>query len=204
MVERHSRVRWIHKVPRPEAVSGSSVARQRRCLSSQGAGAGAVGLSSTAWPWSREQRMTNPDATPAASGLVARIAGVSVLKGLLLYGAVLTFAGFYSYFMAKIASAPEANPPALDGTMVSVAAALAGVLDRRSRSSSASPRAKRRSTKDSGPRSRPRRRGRRGPSCCFGGSFPSSREAPTRRACRCPLGSGSTQPSERLLLSRTS
>jgi hypothetical protein len=56
------------------------------------------------------------------------IAGLSILKGLLLYGATLVFAGFYAYFMAKIASAPSGTPPSFDTTMVSVAAALAGVL----------------------------------------------------------------------------
>jgi hypothetical protein len=63
-----------------------------------------------------------------ASGAPFPIAGLSVLKGLLLYGATLVFAGFYAYFMAKIASAPEGRPPSFDPAMISVAAALAGVL----------------------------------------------------------------------------
>jgi membrane associated rhomboid family serine protease len=52
---------------------------------------------------------------------------MSVLKGLLLYGAVLTFAGFYIYFIVQITKA-TGKPPGLPAAMVSVAAALAGVL----------------------------------------------------------------------------
>ena len=57
-----------------------------------------------------------------------RIAGLSALKGLVLYGAILTFAGLYGFFMVKIASAPAGRPPKLDASLISAAAALAGVL----------------------------------------------------------------------------
>jgi len=77
-------------------------------------------------------------AVPAPSGgdergvggqqLTSRIGGLSVMKGLILYGASLTFAGFYAYFMEEIASAPTGTPPSFSATMVGAAAALAGVL----------------------------------------------------------------------------
>jgi hypothetical protein len=56
------------------------------------------------------------------------IAGLSVLKGLVLYGAIFAFAGLYIYFMVRIFEAPAGRPPGLDATLVSAAAALAGVL----------------------------------------------------------------------------
>jgi len=62
------------------------------------------------------------------SGLAGRIAGLSVLKGLVLYGATLTFAGFYAYFMEQIASAANNTPPRLSTAMVTAAALLAGIL----------------------------------------------------------------------------
>jgi hypothetical protein len=57
-----------------------------------------------------------------------RIAGLPELKGLVLYGATLTFVGFYAYFIVKIAQAPSHKRPQLRTAMVSAAAALAGVL----------------------------------------------------------------------------
>jgi hypothetical protein len=57
----------------------------------------------------------------------AKIAGLSALRGLILYGAVLAFAGLYGYFIVKIFSA-SGEPPKFDATLVSSAAALAGVL----------------------------------------------------------------------------
>ena len=72
---------------------------------------------------------TTSGATPSPiGGLAARIAGLPILKGLVLYGATLTFAGFYTYFIAKIAGAPAGTPPEFDTAMVAAAAALAGVL----------------------------------------------------------------------------
>jgi hypothetical protein len=67
-------------------------------------------------------------AGPATDSIAKRIGGLSVLKGLVLYGATLTFAGFYAYFMYEIASASTNTPPHLSTAMVSAAAALAGVL----------------------------------------------------------------------------
>jgi hypothetical protein len=52
---------------------------------------------------------------------------MSTLKGIILYGAVLTFAGLYGYFIVRISVATR-SAPALDATLVSTAAALAGVL----------------------------------------------------------------------------
>ena len=54
------------------------------------------------------------------------IAGLSALKGLVLYGAVLTFAGLYLYFVVRISAATRA--PAFGTALTSAAAALAGVL----------------------------------------------------------------------------
>ena len=62
------------------------------------------------------------------TAIAARIAGLSSLKGLVVYGATFTFAGFYIYFMEQIAVAPAGKPPNLSTVMVSAAAALAGVL----------------------------------------------------------------------------
>lgn len=60
---------------------------------------------------------------------IAKIAGLSVLKGVMLYGATLTFAGLYIYFMVKIFGAePDGPAVQFDGALVSAAAALAGVL----------------------------------------------------------------------------
>jgi hypothetical protein len=56
------------------------------------------------------------------------IAGVSSLKGLLLYGATLTFVGLYTYFIIKILGASAGNPPKLSATTVGAAAGLAGAL----------------------------------------------------------------------------
>jgi hypothetical protein len=61
-------------------------------------------------------------------GSVPKIAGLSTLRGLVLYGAVFTFAGLYLYFIVEISIAKTGVPPALDGALVSAAAALAGVL----------------------------------------------------------------------------
>jgi hypothetical protein len=59
-------------------------------------------------------------------GQAAVIGGLSALKGLVLYGAVLTFAGLYIYFIVRISEA--SSYPRIDGTLVTTAAALAGVL----------------------------------------------------------------------------
>jgi hypothetical protein len=64
----------------------------------------------------------------AGDDVATRIAGLSVLKGLVVYGATLTFAALYGYFMAKIAAAANNTPPNLSNAMVAAAAALAGVL----------------------------------------------------------------------------
>ncbi|MGA9856371.1 MAG: hypothetical protein WBQ18_00840 [Solirubrobacteraceae bacterium] len=56
------------------------------------------------------------------------IAGAAALRGLMLYGAVLAFAGLYIYFIVKILGAVARQPPAFDGSMIAAAAALAGVL----------------------------------------------------------------------------
>jgi hypothetical protein len=56
------------------------------------------------------------------------IAGMSSLKGLLLYGATLAFVGLYGYFIIKIFGAPRGTPPTFGTTTVGAAAALAGAL----------------------------------------------------------------------------
>jgi hypothetical protein len=57
-----------------------------------------------------------------------KIGGLSVLKGTMLYGAILTFAGLYISFIVRVFEAVGGPPPKLDATQLSVAAALAGVL----------------------------------------------------------------------------
>jgi hypothetical protein len=64
----------------------------------------------------------------SSEGVATRIAGLSILKGLLLYGATLAFVGFYAYFVEEIWAANTGTPPTFDAAMVSAAAALAGVL----------------------------------------------------------------------------
>ena len=59
-------------------------------------------------------------------GQAAAIGGLSALKGLMLYGAVLTFAGLYVYFIVRISEA--SGYPHIDGALVATAAGLAGVL----------------------------------------------------------------------------
>jgi hypothetical protein len=59
-------------------------------------------------------------------GRAAAVGGLSALKGLVLYGAVLAFAGLYIYFIVRISA--SSTYPRLDGTLVTTAAALAGVL----------------------------------------------------------------------------
>jgi hypothetical protein len=71
---------------------------------------------------------TKASSQPAQEVAVPGIAGLSALKGIVLYGAVLTFAGLYIYFIARIFEAPAGKPPHFDTTLVSAAAALAGVL----------------------------------------------------------------------------
>jgi hypothetical protein len=65
--------------------------------------------------------------TVALTASAPRIAGLPVLKGLVLYGAVLTFAGIYIDFIVRISLA-GGRPPSFDPVLVSAAAALAGVL----------------------------------------------------------------------------
>lgn len=66
---------------------------------------------------------------PLAHDRVApRIAGLSALKGLVLYGAIFTFAGLYVDFIVQITTARPGATPKLDAALVSAAAALAGVL----------------------------------------------------------------------------
>lgn len=66
--------------------------------------------------------------TAAGGAVVPKIAGLSALKGLILYGATLAFAGLYAYFIAKILAASSGHPPKLDTALVTAAAGLAGVL----------------------------------------------------------------------------
>jgi hypothetical protein len=56
------------------------------------------------------------------------IGGLSILKGLVLYGAVITFAVLYIHFMVEIFQASNGKPPSFETSLVSAAAALAGVL----------------------------------------------------------------------------
>jgi hypothetical protein len=67
-------------------------------------------------------------ASGTAPGAGTAIAGVQALRGVMLYGATLLFAGIYAYFIDEILGAPAGHPPVFDSSIVAVAAALAGVL----------------------------------------------------------------------------
>jgi hypothetical protein len=73
-------------------------------------------------------------ATDALTGQIAgddaapRIGGLSALKGLVLYGAVFTFAALYVDFIVRITTARAGSVVKVDSALVSAAAALAGVL----------------------------------------------------------------------------
>ncbi|HWF36173.1 MAG TPA: hypothetical protein VG295_12420 [Solirubrobacteraceae bacterium] len=56
------------------------------------------------------------------------IAGMSAMRGLMLYGAVLAFTGLYIDFIVVISSAKSGIKPNIDATLISTAAALSGVL----------------------------------------------------------------------------
>jgi hypothetical protein len=56
------------------------------------------------------------------------IAGMSALRGLMLYGAILAFAGLYIYFIVVISDSRSGAKPVIDATLISAAAALSGVL----------------------------------------------------------------------------
>lgn len=71
--------------------------------------------------------MGDPPTSPDGGGAVPKIAGLSALKGLVVYAATLSFAGLYGYFIVKITTA-TGQPPVFPAVLVSAAAALAGVL----------------------------------------------------------------------------
>jgi hypothetical protein len=56
------------------------------------------------------------------------IGGMSALRGIMLYGAILAFAGLYIDFMVVISTAKGGVKPSIDATLISAAAALSGVL----------------------------------------------------------------------------
>ena len=66
--------------------------------------------------------------TAAAATNSDQIGGMSTLRGLIVYGAVLAFAGLFVDFMAVISTAKPGVKPSIDATLISAAAALSGVL----------------------------------------------------------------------------
>jgi hypothetical protein len=74
---------------------------------------------------SPEQKAPSPTTEPTDGN--DGIGGISALRGLVLYGAVLTFAGLYIDFMVRIVTA-KSGPPGIDTALISAAAALSGVL----------------------------------------------------------------------------
>lgn len=72
------------------------------------------------------------DVAPAGGGTappdVSRIAGLPILKGLLLYGATATFVAIHLYFVIEIWDAKSGAPPHFNGELLKAGAALAGVL----------------------------------------------------------------------------
>lgn len=69
----------------------------------------------------------SPPPDPAAN-VNDGIAGMSALRGLMLYGAILTFAGLYIDFMIVISTSRAGVTPHIDAALISAAAALSGVL----------------------------------------------------------------------------
>lgn len=57
-----------------------------------------------------------------------QVGGMSTLRGLIVYGAVLAFAGLFIDFMVVISTAKAGAKPSIDATLISAAAALSGVL----------------------------------------------------------------------------
>ena len=74
----------------------------------------------------KDDSATNENSS--SSSPTEQIAGLSALKGLILYMAVIAFAALYVYFMVRILQAQSGKPPALDSALVTAAAAFAGVL----------------------------------------------------------------------------
>ena len=74
-----------------------------------------------------DQTLTAPGTAGETEGVAPQIGGLCVLKGVIIYAATLTFAGFYVYFIVRIFQA-TGRPPTFDPAMVSAGAALAGVL----------------------------------------------------------------------------
>jgi hypothetical protein len=66
--------------------------------------------------------------TDQAAAVNDGVGGMSALRGLMLYGAILAFAGLYIYFMVVISTARSGVKPSIDATLISAAAALSGVL----------------------------------------------------------------------------
>ena len=56
------------------------------------------------------------------------VGGMSALRGLMLYGAILVFAGLYIDFVVVISTSARGHKPTIDATLISAAAALSGVL----------------------------------------------------------------------------
>lgn len=108
--------------PQPEADSGD-VAEEAGAVAEE---AGAV--ADHAGTVAADAVAVAEQAGASAGGvIVPKIAGLSALKGLILYGATLTFAGLYAYFIAQIFAA-SGHPPKFDTALVTAAAGLAGVL----------------------------------------------------------------------------
>jgi hypothetical protein len=57
-----------------------------------------------------------------------QIGGMSTLRGLIVYAAVLAFAGLFIDFIVVISNAQTGHKPSINTTLTSAAAALAGVL----------------------------------------------------------------------------
>jgi hypothetical protein len=78
------------------------------------------------WPRSRAVVRSGP--ADQAATVNDGIAGMSAMRGLRLYGAVLGFAGLYIHFIVVISTSKNGVKPTIGATMISAAAALSGVL----------------------------------------------------------------------------
>jgi hypothetical protein len=79
-------------------------------------------------PVGANQQPPNGQAQQPADAANDQIGGMSTMRGLIVYGAVLVFAGLFIDFMVLISRAHAGVKPSINGTLISAAAALSGVL----------------------------------------------------------------------------
>src|SRR6185312_4372970 len=118
---------WLRVRGNARAIGRSGVRSLRRGLRRRGPSSGPPTAGQPTQSRPKEHDRMGETPTPNGAGTpVPKIAGLSALKGLVVYAAILSFAGLYGYFIVKIST--SADQPNLSPVLVSAAAALAGVL----------------------------------------------------------------------------